>query len=87
MKKIRTLLGVLLLTMVSGIGMAATVNVNTATAAEIAGAMSGVGEKKAQAIVADREANGAFKSVEEISRVKGIGTATIDKNRENITLK
>ena len=87
MRKIRTLLGVLLLTIVSGIGMAATVNVNTATAAEIAEAMSGVGEKKAQAIVADREANGAFKSMEEMSRVKGIGMATIDKNRENVTLK
>ena len=87
MKKIRALLGVLLLAMVSSIGMAGTVNVNTATAAEIADAMSGVGEKKAEAIVADREANGAFKSLEEISRVKGIGMATIDKNRENITLK
>ena len=87
MRKIRTLLGVLLLTIVSGIGMAATVNVNTATAAEIAEAMSGVGEKKAQAIVADREANGAIKSMEEMSRVKGIGMATIDKNRENVTLK
>jgi competence protein ComEA len=87
MKKIRTLLGVLLLAMASSIGMAATVNVNTATAGEIAQVMSGVGEKKAQAIVADREANGAFKSLEEISRVKGIGMATIDKNRENITLK
>jgi len=73
--------------MASGIGMAATVNVNTASAEEIAQAMSGVGEKKAQAIIEDREANGAFKSVEEISRVKGIGMATIDKSRENITVK
>ncbi len=87
MKTMRTLLAFLLLTMASGIGMAATVNVNTASAEEIAQAMSGVGEKKAQAIIEDREANGAFKSVEEISRVKGIGMATIDKSRENITVK
>ncbi|MEW5008691.1 MAG: helix-hairpin-helix domain-containing protein [Cycloclasticus sp.] len=65
---------------------AAAVNINTAAAEQIAKELKGVGAAKAGAIVLYREQHGAFKSLKELSKVKGIGVATIDKNRENIQL-
>ena len=62
------------------------VNVNTATAEEIAKELKGVGAAKAEAIVLYRQKHGAFKSLKELTKVKGIGASTIDKNRENIEL-
>ncbi|PHS73472.1 MAG: topoisomerase [Cycloclasticus sp.] len=62
------------------------VNVNTATAEEIAKELKGIGPAKAGAIIIYREEHGAFKSLKELTNVKGIGAATIDKNRENIQL-
>lgn len=66
---------------------AQTVNINTASAAEIAETLQGVGEAKAEAIVAFREGNGNFESVESLAEVRGIGAATVEKNRERITLE
>ena len=66
--------------------MAAPVNVNTASAEEIAQALNGIGETKAQAIVARREAGGPFKSADELTTVKGIGAKTVEKNKEDIRL-
>ncbi len=63
---------------------AATVDINRASAEEIAEALNGVGLSKAQAIVAYREANGPFAHADELVNVKGIGLRTVDKNRENI---
>ncbi len=62
------------------------VNINTATAEELAEALKGVGIKKAQAIIAYRKANGEFSSAEQLTEVKGIGEATVNKNRALITL-
>jgi competence protein ComEA len=62
------------------------VNVNTADAPAIAQAMKGVGLKKAEAIVAYRKEHGAFKSLDQLAGVKGIGLKTVEKNREAITL-
>ncbi len=62
------------------------VDVNTATAQEIADALSGIGIKKAQAIVDYREQNGEFTEVDELLDVKGIGEKTIEKNRGDIQL-
>lgn len=59
------------------------VNINTADA-EALTALKGVGIKKAEAIVAWREANGAFTSVEQLLEVKGIGVAILDDNRNNL---
>lgn len=67
--------------------MAATpVNVNTASADQIARSLDGVGPAKARAIVAYRKAHGRFKSVDALTRVKGIGKATIEHNRKDIRL-
>jgi competence protein ComEA len=66
---------------------AVTVNVNTASAEEIANALVGVGLSKAEAIVAYRETNGAFQDVYELENVKGIGERTIDRNEARIRVK
>lgn len=63
-----------------------TVNINTADAATLANALTGIGESKAQAIVAWREANGSFDSLDQLTEVKGIGQATVDKNRHKLSL-
>lgn len=63
------------------------VNINQASAAELAEALNGVGISRANAIVAWRQAHGPFKSAEELANVKGIGAATIKRNQARITLK
>jgi len=63
------------------------VNINTASAEELAKALKGIGQSKANAIVVYREEHGAFKNLQDLTKVKGIGAATVDKNRENIELE
>lgn len=62
----------------------ARVNMNAADAATLQRELSGVGEAKAKAIVAYRESNGPFSSVDELLEVKGIGKAILDKNRDKL---
>ena len=52
--------------------IAAPVNVNTADAKTISEALSGIGQKKAEAIVKYREEKGAFKTAEDLVNVAGI---------------
>jgi competence protein ComEA len=66
---------------------AALLDINHADAAAIAKGLNGVGLKKAQAIIEYREKFGPFKTVEELAEVKGIGAATIAKNKDRIVLK
>lgn len=63
-----------------------TVNINTADAATLDRVLVGVGPSKAQAIVAYRKANGAFKSPAALANVKGIGPATVERNAGRITV-
>lgn len=53
-------------------GAVGKVNINTASAAQL-DTLPGVGASTAEKIVADREANGPFKTVEDLKRVSGIG--------------
>ncbi len=71
----------------SSLALAAPVNINTATAAEIAEALTGVGINKAQAIVEYREAYGEFGSADDIVFVRGIGSATFERNKDDILVK
>ncbi|WP_248805795.1 ComEA family DNA-binding protein [Pseudomonas sp. MWU13-2100] len=61
-------------------------NLNTADAQAIQHGLSGIGEAKAQAIVAYREANGPFTSVDELLEVKGVGKSLLDKNRDKLDI-
>lgn len=83
----KKLFAVLLLTLFSVLAWAEPLDINTATADEIAAAMVGVGKAKAEAIVKDREVNGKFKSVDDLKRVKGIKEGILSKNRDKITVK
>lgn len=70
-----------------GLALAATpVNINQADAATIAKSLDGIGLAKAEAIVAWRDAHGAFKKADDLHHVKGIGKATIERNRSAILL-
>ena len=62
------------------------VDINTADAATIDRVLLNIGPSKAQAIVAHREANGPYKSLEQLAKVKGIGLKTVEKNRDLIEL-
>ncbi|WP_299946058.1 ComEA family DNA-binding protein [uncultured Microbulbifer sp.] len=62
------------------------INVNSASVTELAEKLEGVGTEKAQLIVEYREKHGPFTSVEQLLDVKGIGTATLEKNRNKIRL-
>lgn len=65
---------------------AAMVNINTADAEQLQKSLKGIGKVKAEAIVEYRNTNGAFTSVDQLLEVKGIGKATLEKNRDKITL-
>jgi len=48
--------------------------------------LEGIGETMAHRIVADRDANGPFKSIDDLQRVDGIGPATLDRIRSSLTI-
>lgn len=62
------------------------VNVNSADARTLAASLDGVGMGKARAIVAYREAHGAFKSIDEVGKAKGVGPKLVARNRDAIHL-
>ncbi len=61
------------------------ISLNSATAQELT-ALPGVGEATAAAIVAHREANGPFTSVEQLMDVRGIGPAKFEAMRDQLAL-
>ncbi len=63
------------------------VDINTASAAELDQVMVNVGPAKAQAIIDHRQANGPFRSVEELALVRGIGLKTVERNRDLIEVR
>ncbi len=87
MQKILIITGLIIFLSIGGPLIAAPVNVNQATAEQLAENLSGIGIKKAQAIVKYREKIGAFESKEQLQNVKGIGVSTIEKNESNILLE
>jgi competence protein ComEA len=70
----------------SALAFAAEVNINTADAETISAELNGIGLSKAQAIVEYRKKHGPFRSVDDLSLVKGIGERTVDKNRADIAV-
>jgi competence protein ComEA len=71
----------------SSITMATPVNINTASATQIAEALNGIGLSKAQAIVDYRESYGLFTAADEIVFVRGIGDSTFENNKGDILVK
>lgn len=79
-----TVLSALLL--IPALLFAETVNINTADKETLMTAVKGVGEKRAEAIITYREQNGPFKSIDELTEVKGISASILENNRENISV-
>ncbi len=66
-------------------GSAATVDVNTATVDQLE-ALPGIGPTLAAAIVQERDRNGPFRSVDDLSRVPGIGDGRLAQLRDLVSV-
>ena len=62
------------------------VSLNTADSQTLAAILDGIGQVKAERIVAWREANGRFERAGQLLEIKGIGEATLKKNLSRIAL-
>ncbi len=60
------------------------IDINAADAAALSRHLKGVGDKKAEAIVAYREEHGPFRSLRDLEQVKGVGPVLLRKNRHLI---
>ena len=67
------------------VGVMGLVNINTASVEELT-SLNGIGESRARAIIAYREKNGAFASVDAIMQVVGIKEALFAKIKDKITV-
>jgi competence protein ComEA len=63
-----------------------SININTASVKELT-YLPGIGKKKAEAIVAYRADKGGFESINEVTKVEGIGKGILVKIRNRIVLK
>jgi len=71
----------------SSLAAAGPVDINNANAEMLAQELEGIGPARARAIVAYREANGAFTSADQLLEVQGVGPRVLDINRDNIRLE
>lgn len=67
-------------------GKKGAVNVNTASADQIAAAAQGIGLATARDLVKHRMAKGPFASLDDLTQVGGIGQATVDRNRNRLSV-
>ena len=82
--KLATLIVALALALPGLLFAATPVNINQADAPTIAKSLDGIGASRAEAIVAWRDVHGPFKKADDLKHVKGIGKATIERNRSAI---
>ena len=56
------------------------ISLNKASIQELTGSFKCIGKKRAEAIVSYRDAHGAFKSIEDLAQVRGLGKAFVDSH-------
>ncbi len=61
------------------------INLNKADSKTLANSISGIGPKRAEAIVKYREEHKGFKSLEELAQVPGLGSKFIAKHQQDIS--
>lgn len=61
------------------------ISINTGTLQDLM-TLTGIGEAKAKDIISYREKNGPFKSIDDLTKVSGIGENTLAQIKENLTL-
>jgi len=83
--RIKVLLAAIFLSLFAALAVAQPVNINTADAATLR-TIDGIGATRAAAIIEDRQTNGNFNTVEEITRVPGIGQGILSSIRNQITV-
>jgi competence protein ComEA len=81
---VRRSVQVLIASLMPLMAWAGPIDINKADASTIAKELQGIGLTRAQAIVEYRSKNGAFKSADDLRKVKGIGAKTLELNRANI---
>lgn len=69
----------------SGAASSDLINLNTATASDLQ-KLNGIGEKKAEQIIAYRQEKGSFKSIDELKEVSGIGDKTFAAIKDQLTI-
>jgi competence protein ComEA len=60
------------------------IDLNNADLTTLTGSVKGIGKKRAEAIIAYRQSHHGFKSVEELSEVKGLGQHFVTVNRDKL---
>jgi competence protein ComEA len=62
-----------------------SININTATVKELSG-LTGIGKKRAEAIIAYRTNHGNFSEINDLRKVEGIGKKTFEKIKAEIAV-
>ena len=86
MEILRRCIFAVLLTLPLLISAGESININTADKAALM-SIKGIGEKRAEAIIAYREQNGPFKSVDQLAEIKGVGKVFVDGNRDLLVVE
>ena len=85
MRILKNLVVLMLLTMPAASFAGGEVDINTADRATLM-SLSGIGAAFADRIIDYREENGGFKTVQELTNIRGIGQTLLEKNRDVLTV-
>lgn len=84
MQKLRKLAVLILLSLPFALCAAGQVDINTADKKTLM-TLNGIGESFAERIISYREDNGGFKTVQELTNIRGIGRTLVEKNKDVLT--
>ena len=85
MKILRNLAVAVLFSLSPALFAGQAVNINTADM-ETLMSLNGIGESFAERIIEYREQNGGFKTIQELTNIRGIGQTLVEKNRDLLTI-